>query len=79
MDVNNYKIFNFIFLFALLVLDGCCYNPRNDSINYMITAFKINNQGTNVNELSKHLNQSLSDIRKLIEHNATIKPIKSKL
>ncbi|CAF4053988.1 unnamed protein product [Rotaria sp. Silwood2] len=27
---------------------GCCYNPRRDSINYMITAFKINNGRTNV-------------------------------
>lgn len=44
----------------------------------MVTAFKINNQGTNVNEFSKYFNRSLTDIKKLIEQNAT-KPIKSKL
>jgi Mor family transcriptional regulator len=44
----------------------------------MITAFKINNEGTNVNELSNHFNRSLTDIRKLIEQN-TNKSIKSKL
>ncbi|UJR33201.1 hypothetical protein I4U23_020656 [Adineta vaga] len=57
---------------------GCCYNPRNDSINYMITAFKINNGGTNVEQLSNHFNHSLTDIRQLIEANST-KSIKSKL
>ncbi len=77
MDVNDYYILNSIFIFSFL-LDGCCYNPRNDSINYMITAFKINNQGTNVEELSNHFNRSLTDIRTLVEQNAT-KPIKSKL
>jgi hypothetical protein len=44
----------------------------------MITAFKINNGGTNVNELSNHLDRSLTDIRKLIEQNAN-RNIKSKL
>ncbi len=44
----------------------------------MITAFKINNQGTNVNELSNYFNRSLTDIRDLIEQNQT-KSIKSKL
>ncbi len=44
----------------------------------MITTFKINNQGTNVNEFSNYFNRSLTDIRKLIELN-TDKPIKSKL
>ena len=63
---------------SLICLDGCCYNPRNDSINYMVTAFKINNQGTNVKEFSETFNQTLNDIQKLIEFNAP-KPIKSKL
>jgi hypothetical protein len=75
MAVSDYVILD---NFNLIVLDGCCYNPRNDSINYMITAFKINNQGTNVNELSNHFNRSLTDIRKLIEQN-TNESIKSKL
>jgi hypothetical protein len=44
----------------------------------MITAFKINNGGTNVNELSNCFNRSLSDIKKLIEQ-STNKTIKSKL
>ncbi|CAF3615540.1 unnamed protein product [Rotaria sordida] len=57
---------------------GCCYNPRRDSINYMITAFKINNGGTDVKEFSNHLDRSLTDIRKLIELNTT-KTMKSKL
>ncbi|CAF0956245.1 unnamed protein product [Adineta steineri] len=57
---------------------GCCYNPRNDSINYMVTTFKINNQGTNAKEFSNHFDRSLTDIRQLIEENAT-KSIKSKL
>jgi Mor family transcriptional regulator len=44
----------------------------------MITAFKINNEGTNVNELSNHFNRSLTDIRELIEKNQNTS-IKSKL
>ena len=59
-------------------LDGCCYNPRNDSINYMLTTFKINSGGTNVEQMSDHFNHSLTDIRQLIEQNAP-KTIKSKL
>lgn len=59
-------------------LDGCCYNPRNDSINYMMTAFKVNNQGTNVKELSSAFNQTLTDIRGLIEQKAP-QQIQSKL
>jgi hypothetical protein len=44
----------------------------------MITTFKINNQGTNVNEFSNHFNRSLTDIRELIQLNEN-KSIKSKL
>ena len=55
-------------------LDGCCYNPRDDSINYMVTAFTVNNAGTNVKEFSKHFNRTLTDIRQLIEQNAPATP-----
>ncbi len=44
----------------------------------MVTAFKIDNQGTNVNEFSNYFDRSLTDIRELIEQNPN-KPIKSKL
>lgn len=44
----------------------------------MMTAFKINNGGTNIIELSNHFDRTLTDIRKLIEQNAN-KSIKSKL
>jgi hypothetical protein len=44
----------------------------------MITTFKINNQGTNVNEFSNYFNRSLTDIRELIQLNEN-KSIKSKL
>ena len=44
----------------------------------MITAYKINNRGTNVKELSNYFNRTLTDIRQLIEINANQK-IKSKL
>jgi hypothetical protein len=74
MDVRNY-LNDLLFCF---ISDGCCYNPRNDSINYMVTAYKIDNQGTNVNEFSNYFDRSLTDIRKLIEQNPN-KPIKSKL
>ncbi|CAF1201093.1 unnamed protein product [Rotaria magnacalcarata] len=57
---------------------GCCYNPRNDSINYMVTTFKINNEGTNAIEFSNHFNSSLTDMRSLIEVN-TAKTMKAKL
>lgn len=60
------------------ILDGCCYNPRNDSINYMVTTFKINNGGTDTKEFSNHVDRSLTDIRSLIEIHSN-KTIKSKL
>lgn len=62
-----------------LISDGCCYNPRDDSINYMVTAFTVNNAGTNVKEFSKHFNRSLTDIRKLIEQNTPATTTKAKL
>lgn len=44
----------------------------------MVTAFKINNQGTDVKEFSETFNQTLTDIRKLIELNNP-QQIKAKL
>ena len=60
------------------VLDGCCYNPRNDGINYMVTAFKLNSQGTDVKKFSEQFIRSLDDIRNLIEQNSGPK-LQSKL
>lgn len=36
----------------------------------MVTAFTVNNGGTNVKEFSKQFNRTLTDIRNLIEQNA---------
>lgn len=81
-DVRFKQKSKFVFLdfndFFSFFSDGCCYNPRDETINYMLSSFKINNQGTDVRKFAETLNQTFDDIRQLIEENSRTN-IKSKL
>lgn len=50
-----------------LVKDGyaCCYNPREEDINFAISAFRSNKE-TDAKSFKESLENSLDDMKKLL-------------